>query len=75
MNSKIDNFVIDAVRKRRQELKISQSALADYLECSRGFIGDIENPTKRAKYNLTHINELARILECSPKDFLPKEFL
>ena len=34
-------------------------------------LGAIENPKHRAKYNLSHINKLARIFQCSPKDFLP----
>ena len=70
---KIDLYVIDAVRKKRIETKMSQAELADYLDCSRGFIGDIENPTKRAKYNIGHINEIALILSCSPKDFFPEK--
>jgi citrate lyase synthetase len=55
--------------------KIFQRELAYALEVSLGFIGDEENPKYRAKYNLNHINELAKILECSPKDFLPEEIL
>jgi hypothetical protein len=33
----------------------------------------VENPKYRAKYNLYNINELAKILDCSPKDFLPEK--
>ncbi len=69
----IEDFVIQQIKKKRIERGISQAALADYLNCSRGFIGDIENPKQRAKYNLVHINEIARILNCSPKDFLPEK--
>jgi hypothetical protein len=49
--------------------------LAYLLDVSIGFIGNIENPEYRAKYNLNHLNELAKILECSPKDFLPEKSL
>ena len=52
---------------------ISQAALADYINVSRGFIGDVENPKRRAKYNLHLINEIAKVLKCSPRDFLPPE--
>lgn len=52
---------------------ISQAALADYINVSRGFIGDVENPKRRAKYNLQLINEIAKVLKCSPRDFLPPE--
>ena len=47
--------------------------LADYINVSRGFIGDVENPKRRAKYNLHLINEIAKVLKCSPRDFLPPE--
>jgi transcriptional regulator with XRE-family HTH domain len=52
---------------------MSQRELAYSLELSIGFIGDIENPNSRAKYNLNHINQLAKIFDCSPKDFLPEQ--
>ena len=52
---------------------ISQKELAYLLEMSVGFIGNIENPKYRAKYNLNHLNELGKILKCSPKDFLPEK--
>ena len=45
--------------------------LADYMNLSPSFIADIENPKRRAKYNLNHLNELAKVFSCSPKDFLP----
>jgi transcriptional regulator with XRE-family HTH domain len=69
--SKIDQYVIDKVRERRKKLKISQQDLAVELECTRGFIGNVENPKYKDKYNLDHLNRIAKLLECSPKDFLP----
>ena len=73
MNKNIEEYVIDEVRKRRVEMGISQAALADYINVSRGFIGDVENPKRRAKYNLHLINEIAKVLKFSPMDFLPPE--
>jgi transcriptional regulator with XRE-family HTH domain len=69
----IDQFVIDAIRELRIKNGISQREIAYHLNISEGFIGNIENPNYRAKYNLNHINEIAKILECSPKDFLPEK--
>ena len=60
------------VRAKRIEKGWSQKELAYQLDVSIGFIGDIENPKYRAKFNLNHINELAKIFECSPKDFMPE---
>jgi transcriptional regulator with XRE-family HTH domain len=67
----IEQYVIDVVRAMRIEKKISQKDLAYSLNLSIGFIGNVESSNFRAKYNLSHINKLAEILECSPKDFLP----
>jgi transcriptional regulator with XRE-family HTH domain len=72
-HSTIEQFVIDKVKEKRLKLNISQAELARLMDVSEGFIGNIENPQYRAKYNLNHINELAKIFKCSPKYFLPKE--
>ena len=69
----IEQYVVDVVKKKRIERGYSQKDLADEMEKSLVFIGDIENPKERAKYNLNHINELAKIFKCSPKDFLPEK--
>ena len=74
-NINIEQYVINSVRERRVELGISQKELAYLLDVSVGFIGNVENPKYRAKYNLNHLNELANILDCSPKDFLPEKSL
>jgi transcriptional regulator with XRE-family HTH domain len=71
MINPIDQYVIDKVKELRIEKGISQAELADCINLSRGFIGDVENPRLRAKYNLNHLNEIAKVLECSVKDFLP----
>ena len=71
--TKIEQYVVDVAKKKRLEKGWSQKDLAYELEKSLGFIGDIENPRERAKYNLNHINDLAKIFKCSPKDFLPEK--
>ncbi|WP_232373111.1 helix-turn-helix transcriptional regulator [Pinibacter aurantiacus] len=57
----------------RLERNISQANLARHLDVSEGFIGNIENPNYRDKYNIKHLNELAKIFKCSPRDFLPEK--
>jgi ribosome-binding protein aMBF1 (putative translation factor) len=71
--SAIDQFVIDKVRQMRKDRGISQKELSHLLDLSIGFIGDIESPKGRAKYNLKHINDLALIFECSPQELLPEK--
>jgi predicted transcriptional regulator len=69
----IEQYVIDKVREIRKEKGISQRDLAAYTNLSFGFIGDVESPRSRAKYNLQHINEIAKAFECSPRDLLPEK--
>lgn len=71
LHTPIEQYIIDQVKEKRIEKGYSQKELAYMLDVSVGFIGDVENPKYRAKYNINHINELAKIFGCSPKDFLP----
>ncbi len=73
MKTAIETFVIEKVKELRIREGLSQAALADCLNLSKGFIGDVENPKSRAKYNLNHLNEIAKILNCSIGDFLPEQ--
>lgn len=73
MKSKIDLYVIEQVKAFREERNLSQADLAFELGVSVGFIGQAESPRFATHYNLKHLNELARILKCSPKDFMPKK--
>ena len=75
MKTPIEQYVIDKVREKRLAQKMSQATLAYCLGVSRGFIGDVENPNQRAKYNLNHIYEIAKVFKCSPRDFLPEKTL
>ena len=70
MISKIDQYVIDKVRERRIELGVSQAV---YINVNRGFIGHVENIKRPQKYNITLLNEIAKALNCSIKDFFPQE--
>lgn len=69
----IDKYVIQKVRERRLEKGLSQSQLAFELDMATGFIASIESGKYEKKYNIHHLNEIAKILECSPKDFLPSK--
>ncbi len=73
LKSRIDLYVIERVKEKRLERGLSQADLAFELGMSVGFIGKIESPRYPAHYNVRHLNELARILKCSPQDFLPRK--
>lgn len=72
MKSKIDQYVISRVKDKRVENNLSQADLANELGMSVGFIGKVESTKYSSHYNLKHLNDLAKILKCSPQDFLPK---
>jgi len=75
MKSQFELCVIENVRLRRQSLNLSQKELAFLLDVSIGFVGRVESTKFPAKWNLDHINKLAEILNCSPKDFIPEKFI
>ena len=73
--SPIEQYVIDFVRKLRVDRKITQEDIANILEVSRSYIGDIESPNTRAKYNMSHVNALADYFSMSPQLFFPEKAL
>lgn len=71
--SKIDLLVISLVKKQREILHLTQEDVAIHLNVSTGYIGQIESPNFRAKYNIGHLNELAKLFECGFSDFFPEK--
>ncbi|NLN32845.1 MAG: helix-turn-helix transcriptional regulator [Flavobacteriaceae bacterium] len=71
--AEIDKFIITKVKEIRESKQITQEELSLALGKNIGFISQIEAPSKKAKYNVVHLNEIAKILNCSPKDFWPDE--
>lgn len=69
--TKIDLYIIDRVKTLRIQNGLSQEDIAIHLNLSTGFIGHIESSKFRAKYNTSHLNELAKLFNCSVKDFFP----
>jgi ribosome-binding protein aMBF1 (putative translation factor) len=71
--SKVEKYIIQVVKDKRIEAGLSQIALSQKLNMSDSFVGHVETPKRRAKYNINHINALAKIFKCSPKDFMPEK--
>lgn len=67
--------VIDKVREIRLQKGLTQEYVAGLLGLDRSFISQIESPVIPSKYNLNHLNKLAKEFECSPKDFIPDSFI
>lgn len=71
--SKIEAHTIKRVKEMRIEAGLSQIDLSQKLGLSDSFISHVETPRRRAKYNINHLNALAKIFKCSPRDFLPEK--
>lgn len=71
MKSQIELYIVREILTRRKKHKYSQQYIADCLNVSRSFIKNIENLNDSTAYNIDHLNELAKVFECSPKDFWP----
>ena len=74
MKSKIEFYTIEKVIEfRKKANNMSIRYFADCLNVSHTFIIEIEKQETNAAYNLDHLNEIAKILKCSPRDFLPEK--
>ncbi len=71
--TKIEKYLIQKVKEKREAAGWSQILLSQKLNMSDSFVGHVETPKRRAKYNVNHINALAKIFKCSPKDFFPEK--
>lgn len=69
----IERFVIKRIKEIRETKGITQEELSLSIGKNIGFISQIEAPSKKAKYNLIHLNLIAIALACSIKDFFPDE--
>ena len=68
--TKIEKYIIEKVKERRIEFGYTQIVLSQKLNMTDSFVGHVETPNRRAKYNVNHLNALAKLFKCSPKDFM-----
>lgn len=71
----IDLYVAARIKDLRKAKKMSQLTLATEIGVSHAFIGQVEDPNHKSRYNLIHLNKIAKALSCSPKDFMPDKSL
>ncbi len=69
----IERYVISKVREIRESKDITQEELSLSIGKNITFISQIEAPSKKAKYNVITLNQVAKVLNCSPKDFWPEK--
>lgn len=72
--TKSDIYIIKKVKSMREGHGISQIELSRLLGMAESFISNVESWKRRDKYNLNHLNLLAKVFDCSPKEFLPEKF-
>ena len=75
MKSAIELYIVQKVKEQRKKRKMSQRYLADCLNVSQSFIRNIENENDDTAYNIDHLNEIAKIFDCSICDFFPEKYL
>jgi transcriptional regulator with XRE-family HTH domain len=73
MKKEIDLYTSNVMRNKRLEKGWTQRQLSGYMGISSIFINNIESVRKPNKLNLYHINLLAEIFDCSPREFLPEK--
>ncbi|PHR96754.1 MAG: transcriptional regulator [Leeuwenhoekiella sp.] len=71
----IEKYIILKVKQIRESKGINQEDLSMAIGKNISFISQIEAPSKKSKYNIKNLNDIAKVLECSPKDFWPDESL
>ncbi|MGO5493954.1 helix-turn-helix transcriptional regulator [Parabacteroides merdae] len=55
MKSEYQNYIINKIRRLREERQYSQENIATLLGLCNGHIGNIESPKTSHKYTLSHI--------------------
>lgn len=75
MKSAIEWFIIQKVKELRKKKKMSQRYIADCLNVSQSFIRNIESEKDDTAYNIDHLNAIAKIFDCSIRDFFPEKYL
>jgi len=69
--AEIDWYVINRVKELRTAKGISQEQLSVRMGLSEGYVGKVEMLTERAKYNLRHLNLIAKTFGVGFSEILP----
>lgn len=72
IKNELDEIIISKVKKIREEKGFTDmQALSKQAGYYPSLVANAENPERRDKYNIYHLNGLAKAMKCSIKDFLP----
>lgn len=71
LKTKIELEIIKRIVAIRGK-KITQRDIAEYLNVSPGYIGQVESKNSPSMYSINQLNDLAKIFECSLHAFFPE---
>lgn len=76
MRTTIDKYIIQRVKEIRKAKGIKQEQIMDRmgLSSTSAFVSQVESEDYEEKYNIYHLNELAKILDCDIADFFPRPY-
>ena len=70
--TEIELYTINKVRELRESRNVGQKRLSLELKLSESYVGQTEDPYNKAKYNLNHLNEIARFFNVPYSYFFPE---
>ena len=70
--TEIELYTINKVRELRESRNVGQKRLSLELKLSESHVGQTEDPYNKAKYNLNHLNEIARFFNVPYSYFFPE---
>ena len=70
--TEIEIFVINKVKEFRIAAKLSKRKLSLELGLNYNYVFQAESPDYDTKYNLNHLNEIAKLLKCKLWDLIPE---
>jgi transcriptional regulator with XRE-family HTH domain len=71
--SNIEEAIVQNTVALRKKRKKTQRDIANVLNVTAGYIGQVESLKSPSMYSYDQLNELAKFFECSPKDFMPEK--
>lgn len=71
--SKIEEVIVQNTITLRKKYKKTQRDIANVLNVTAGYIGQVESANSPSMYSYNQLNELAKFFKCSPKDFMPEK--
>ncbi|MCC8173975.1 MAG: helix-turn-helix domain-containing protein [Odoribacter sp.] len=73
MKSDLDKYIVRKVKEIRERGNMSIRYFADCLNISESYIRRCESETSDKKYNLNHLNKIAKFFDCTLWEIIPQK--